>query len=85
MTWLAMLLTPLGRLAAMGALLALALGWGGLERVARHSAQARADAAGAALAGCEARIRNMEVRRDAEDAATRDPDPAGSLRGWHRD
>lgn len=83
MPWL---LSPLGRLAGMGALLALALGWGGLERMGRISAGARADAATLALAGAEDRIRNMEARHEADDAAARERDPAGRLRdGWSRD
>ena len=82
---IAFLISPIGRLAAVGALLALALAWGGAERMARQNTALRLEAATAALASAEDRIHNMEVRRDAEDAATRDPDPTGSLRGWQRD
>lgn len=83
---IAFLLTPLGRLVGAAALLAVALAWGGMERMGRLSAEARAHAAQLALAAAEERIRNMEVRHEEDDRAARDADPVGSLRNrWSRD
>lgn len=77
---IAWLLTPLGRLLAMAALLAAALGWGGLERSARQNTALRLEAAQHALAQAEERIRNMETRHEEDDRAARDADPVGRLR-----
>lgn len=82
---IAFLLTPLGRLVGAAAIVALVALWGMAERAGRVAANARAEAAHAALASAEARIRNMEARHEADDAAARDRDPVGSLRGWSRD
>lgn len=81
----AFLLSPLARWGAVAVLLAVLGGWGFLERAGRISADLRAAAAEREAAGLRLTIQHMGVRRDAEDAARRDPDPAGSLRDrWSR-
>lgn len=82
---IAFLLSPIGRLAGMAAIVAAVGAWGAVERAGRVSAGLRLEAAQHALASAEARIRNMEARHEADDAAARDRDPVGSLRGWSRD
>ena len=81
----ALLLSPLARWAALGVVLVGMAGWGWIERSGRISADLRADAAEKESASLRLTIEHMGVRRDAEDAARRDPDPAGSLRDrWSR-
>lgn len=76
---------PKGILILVGICASLA-GWGLLERAGRINAGLRLEAAQHALAQAEERIRNMEVRREEDDRAGRDPDPVGSLRNrWSRD
>ena len=77
---IAFILSPLGRWAAVGVLLASVASWGAFERLLRQSAQADARAARSALEACQANARNMEIRRHEEDRASRDPDPVGRLR-----
>lgn len=83
---LAILLSPLARWAALGAVLAAISGWGWVERAGRINADLRAQAAEREAAGLHERIRQMEVRRREDDRATRDPDPMRSLHdgGWVR-
>jgi hypothetical protein len=81
----ALLLSPLARWLALAGVLAALAGWGWVERAGRHAAAADAALARAEAAALTARIRHMEARREAEDDAVRDPDPAGRLlRDWRR-
>lgn len=82
---IAYLLTPFGRIVGAAAIIAAVALWGMAERAGRVAANARAEAAQHALAAAEQRIRNMEARHEADDAAARDRDPVGSLREWSRD
>lgn len=82
---MSLLLSPLARWAAVAALCAALVGWGAIERAGRQAARAGEAAARAEVAALTARIRNMEVRRNEDDRATRDPDPVRSLRdSWTR-
>lgn len=82
---IAALASPLARWAAIGAVVVGLAGWGALERAGRHAAAADAALARAEAAAMAERIRHMETRREAEDDAARDPDPAGRLRrDWRR-
>lgn len=81
----AALMAPLARYA-----LPLALGgglfvWAWAERAGRQIATLEAAEARREVAALEARIRNMETRRDVEADVAREPDPAGRLRDrWTR-
>ncbi len=65
---IAFLLSPLGRWAAMAAVLAALSGWAWLERAGRHAATARADAAEAQAAAKARAISALETQA-AEAAA----------------
>lgn len=76
---MAFVLSPLGRWAGVAAVLGAVALWGWAERAGRQVAVLEAAAAVREANGLRETIRTMEVRRDADDAARRDPDPAGSL------
>jgi len=81
----ALLLSPVARWLALAAILAALAGWGAIERAGRQAATADAALARAEAAALADRIKHMEARREAEDDAARDPDPAGRLREhWRR-
>lgn len=80
----ALLLSPAARWLAVGAVLAALVGYAAIERAGRQAARAEAALAIAEANALRDRIRHMEVRREAEDDAARDPDPAGWLRERYR-
>jgi hypothetical protein len=71
MIWFAAFIrSPLGRFAVLAGVLALLIGWAGLERMGRQAANARADAAAAEVAARDQAIAALE-RAAAESAARR--------------
>ena len=82
---IAALASPLARWAAVGAAVGLLALWGWAERAGRQAASLEAAQARREVAALDARIRNMETRRDVEADVAREPDPVGRLRDrWTR-
>lgn len=82
----ALLLSPVARWLAIGAVLAALAGYAAIERAGRRAAVLREAAAIQRAQSAEARIRHMEERNAQDDRARRSADPVGELRGeWSRD
>lgn len=82
---IALLASPIARWAGVAVVIGLVALWGWSERAGRQVAVLERAAAVREAAGLRETIRQMGVRREAEDAARNDPDPAGSLRErWGR-
>jgi hypothetical protein len=82
----ALLLSPITRWLAIGAVLAALAGYAAIERAGRQAARAGEAAAIQRAQSAEARIRHMEERNAQDDRARRSADPVGELRGeWSRD
>jgi cobalamin synthase len=80
---LAFIRSPLGRFAVLAGVVALLIGWASLERMGRHAASARAEAAEAEVAARDQAIAALE-QAAAESAARPGDCRAGAGSGGKR-